>query len=159
MSLHQSEALYHSIMSKLLFLFLVFFITDLSAQDCPVKLGHEWDHYADEWGHDSKKALILKRRSIRIGSLEGSYFFLPSTCNKSGCQLSFFLNQKDGCLKPLLSVEGKVKALRQGDWTRFRVTYIRSSVKENMKASQFWRFNFKKKIYEQEGVPATYKTL
>ena len=50
----------------------------------------------------------------------------------------------------MVSVQGRIQALKKNDWSRFKNTYLRSSVDEKKKNEQIWVFEPKKKTFRQE---------
>ncbi len=131
---------------------ILIFILSLSfASDCPVRPDGFWAHYADEWGHEEKKIEKLKERDISIGSEKGKWIYLPRTCTKHGCDVSFLYKlSTPNCWKPMVSVQGRIQALKKNDWSRFKNTYLRSSVDEKKKNEQIWVFEPKEKTFRQE---------
>lgn len=133
-------------------IFLIYFISSaLALESCPLKSQDFWSHYADEWGHEEKKVEELKQAAITMGSEKGLWLYLPRTCTKLGCDVSFLyqLPQKD-CWKPLVSIQGKIRTLKKGDWSRFKNTYLRSSVNMKKTNQQVWVFDSKEKMFHQE---------
>ena len=131
---------------------ILIFILSLSfASDCPVRPEGFWAHYADEWGHEEKKREKLKERDITMGVSKGKWIYLPRTCTKHGCDVSFLLKlPAPNCWKPMVSVQGRIQALKKNDWSRFKNTYLRSSVDEKKKNEQIWVFDLKEKTFRQE---------
>lgn len=132
----------------LLFLFVQI---SIASPTCPLKPDQFWSYYADEWGHDEKKPEVLKFANIKIGAEKGLWLYLPRTCTKLGCDVSFFyqMPQKD-CWKPLVSIQGKIRTFKKGDWSRFKNSYVRSSVNLKKTSEQIWVFDSKEKVFRQE---------
>lgn len=122
----------------------------LATEKCPLKESNIWAHYADEWGHDEKPEKLLTRKDIRINNHEAQWLYLPKTCTKNSCDVSFIVKISKDCWKPLLSLQGKVKSFQKNNWSKFKNSYIRSAVNKNIKAEQIWRFNEKDQKFEQE---------
>lgn len=131
---------------------ILFFILSLAfASDCPLSPERFWSHYADEWGHEERKVEKLKEKEINIGTAKGKWIYLPRTCTKHGCDVSFLLQlPKPNCWKPMVSIQGRVQAIKKNDWSRFKNTYLRSSVDERKKSEQVWVFDPKEKTFRQD---------
>ena len=133
-------------------LFFIFILSFAYAQeDCPLKPTQFWTYYADEWGHDEKKEEVLKQAEIKIGTEKGLWLYLPRTCTKLSCDVSFLyqLSQKN-CWKPMVSIQGKIRTFSKGDWSRFKNTYVRSAVNKKKTHEQTWVFDSKEKVFRQE---------
>jgi hypothetical protein len=127
------------------------------ASDCSLRPEGFWAHYADEWGHEEKKPEKLKERDITMGVSKGKWIYLPRTCTKHGCDVSFYLKlPTPNCWKPMVSVQGRIQALKKNDWTRFKNTYLRSMVDEKKKSEQIWLFDAKEKTFRQEPKPTAH---
>ena len=131
---------------------LFFILLSLSfAADCPIQASQLWAHYADEWGHEEKSVQKLTEKEISLAGHKAIWVYWPKTCTKHGCDVSFLLKlPKPGCLKPMISVQGRIQALKVGDWSRFKNTYLRSSVDVKKKNEQVWVFDPKEKTFRQE---------
>jgi hypothetical protein len=56
----------------------------------------------------------------------------------------------------MVSVQGRIQALKKNDWTRFKNTYLRSMVDEKKKSEQIWLFDAKEKTFRQEPKPTAH---
>lgn len=131
-----------------------FFISWLHAAPCPVAETAVWSHYADEWGHSELPKPTLTRQDIRIGTMAGQWIMWPKTCTKVSCDVSFLLKLKNGCWKPLLSVQGKVHPLKRGDWQKFVSVSPRSSIDAKKTRQTLWVFDLKGLQYSQQAPAA-----
>ncbi len=131
---------------------ILFFLISLAfSNDCPIQKSQFWSHYADEWGHEEKRVEKLKEKEIKIGLQKAIWVYLPKTCTKHGCDVSFLLQlPKTGCFKPMVSIQGRVQSFKKDDWSRFKNTYLRSSVDDKKKSEQIWVFDLKEKTFRQE---------
>jgi hypothetical protein len=123
-------------------------ISQVFSSDCIVREDRVWAHYADEWGHEEKPEQVLIRKNIKIGSFLGQWIYLPKSCTKVACQVSFLLKQ-NSCWKPLVSVEGKINSIIAGDWSRFEHRYVSSSINKEKSKEIIWTFDQKEKKFKQ----------
>ena len=122
--------------------------TQVLAAECISSAESVWAHYADEWGHEEKPVQALIRKNITIGSLAGQWMYLPQSCTKDSCQVSFLLQEK-ACWKPLVSVEGKINSIKVGDWSRLKQRYNSSSINKEKSKEIVWTFDSKEKKFKQ----------
>ncbi len=120
------------------------------AAPCELPEAKRWEHYADEWGHDEKKAEKLVRRPIKIAAHEGEWTYLKRTCNKAGCDVSFYLKLSSACWKPLVSVQGKITSFKKGDWSAFRHQVPSSAINSEKRRIVVWRFDESEKTFKRQ---------
>jgi hypothetical protein len=129
-------------------MFWLLLSTQVFAADCISSAESVWAFYADEWGHEEKPVQALIRKNINIGSMSGQWMYLPQSCTKDACQVSFLLKDK-ACWKPLVSVEGKINSIKPGDWSRFKHRYNSSSINKDKNKEIVWTFDSKEKKFKQ----------
>jgi hypothetical protein len=102
--------------------------------------------YADEWDLSSSELKKNYQHKIQLGSHPSLIIRNKIDCSKEVCLLSIFLKRSETCWENILSLEGKIRPLKDGDWNSLQVEYSQSLKKPEQKAITTWHFNpaFKK---------------